>query len=683
MTNASLSRLLNPRSIALFGAGDWTDAVAAGARKIGYRGEVWRVHPKRASTPETTYYRSAADLPAAPDCSFLAVPAAELPATAGALAERGAGALVCFSSGFSETGTPQGTALAQALQDAAGGMPFIGPNCYGMVNFFDRVALWPDQVVGHSPDRGIALICQSGTIALTLMFNDRSLPIGYLISVGNQQRLAAEDLIEALSADPRVTAIGLYLEGIKDAARFAAAVQTARERRKPIALLKTGRSAAAARTAHSHTGALTGSDALFDTFCQQAGIARCNTLGELCETLKLLHAGGPLTGRRVIVIGASGGDMAMTADLAEPLALEFPPMAERTAAPLRTLLGDRVTIANPFDMHTYTWFDHAAMRSIFDHVLAADVDAVAFMLDCPPEGSDDSTWVPVIDQFIAASAHAAPRAAMLASLPETLNRRIRERCIAGGVVPLQGLGEGLLALQHGAAVAAAWQRPFPQLQLTGNPAGASREIGEYAAKQRLARHGVAVPKSACVPAAEAGAAAERLGFPVAIKIADPTIAHKSERGGVRLGIDSRAAAEAAATELATLSADLLVEGMVTGAVAEMLVGVVSDAQFGQVLVLGSGGIQAELWRDTVRLLPPWTPESIDAALRQLRCWPLLQGFRGRPAADVPALVAAIAAIAAHASAERATLLELEVNPMIVLAAGRGAIAVDALIRERT
>lgn len=682
MNPAALAPLLNPRSIALLGSTDWTDAVAAGAGKIGYRGAIWRVHPRRESTAQKTYYRSVEKLPGVPDCAFLAMPAADAPATARALAARGCGALIGFCSGFSELGTAEGAALSEELRRAAGTLPYLGPNCYGMVNFFDRVALWPDQVVGESPQRGVALICQSGTLALTLMFNDRSLPIGYLITVGNQERLAAEDLIEALCADKRVTAIGLYLEGIKDMARFARAAKLARECRKPIAIIKSGRSAAAARTAHSHTGALTGSDAVFDAFCQQAGIARCDTLAELCETLKLLHAGGPLAGRRVVVMGCSGGDMAMTADLSEPLALEFPAFDAATAVSLRALLGDRVTIANPFDIHTYTWFDHVAMRGIFDNVLGSDVDAVAFMLDCPPLGrADDSAFVPVIDEFIAAAAGARPRAAMLASLPETLNLSIRKRCIAGGVVPLQGLDDGLKALQHGAAIAAAWHRDFPVIEPSAPPTGQARVIGERAAKTRLAEFGLRVPAAVVATAAAAAAAAQSLGFPVAMKITGSDLAHKSDRGGVVLNIRSLPEAELAARNLGALAPELLIEKMVEGGIAEILVGVISDPQFGQVLVIGGGGIQAELWKDTVRLLPPWTRESIAAALPGLKCWPLLCGFRGAPAADVDALTGALLAVAGYASAHRATLVEMDVNPIIVCRAGLGAVAVDALIRE--
>jgi acyl-CoA synthetase (NDP forming) len=223
--------LIAPRSIALIGASAWTDAVAAGNAVLGYQGTVWRVHPTRPSTSSTTFYRSVAELPSAPDAAFIAVPNLEAPAVAGALAARGAGGFVCFTSGFSELGTDTGRRLTRELVDNAADLPFFGPNCYGFVNFFDRAAMLPDQVVGEPIERGVAVICQSGTISLTLSFNERSVPIGYLFSVGNQTRLAVEDLIEILCDDPRVTAFGLYLEGIKDAERFARVADKARRAR--------------------------------------------------------------------------------------------------------------------------------------------------------------------------------------------------------------------------------------------------------------------------------------------------------------------------------------------------------------------------------------------------------------------------------------------------------------------
>ncbi|HET7758060.1 MAG TPA: CoA-binding protein, partial [Steroidobacteraceae bacterium] len=348
MKPGAMQRLLAPRSLALIG-GAWTDAVAAASHAVGYRGELWRVHPSRESTAAQPYFRSVGELPGVPDAAFVAAPNREVPAIAAALAARGAGGFVCFASGFSESATDEGRRLTEALLESAAGLPFLGPNCYGFINFFDGVALWPDQVVGKRRERGVALICQSGTIALNLLFNQRSLPIGCVLTVGNQTRLAAEDLIELLAGDERVSAFGLYVEGLKDAARFAAAAAAARAAGKPIALVKAGRSAAAARTAHTHTGALAGADAAFDALCREAGIARCESLATLCETLKVFHCGGPLAGRRVLVMGASGGDMAMTADAARGLGLEFPPLPAAATARLGEILGERVPLANPLD----------------------------------------------------------------------------------------------------------------------------------------------------------------------------------------------------------------------------------------------------------------------------------------------------------------------------------------------
>ncbi len=685
-------RLIAPRSIALIGASAWTDAVAAGNRAVGYPGVIWRVHPSRPSTAANTYYRSVADLPAAPDAAFIAVPNQEAPSVAAALAARGAGGFVCFTAGFSETGGPEGARLTRELVQGAGTLPFFGPNCYGFVNFFDRAAMMPDQIVGASPDRGVALICQSGTIALTLMFNDRSLPIGCLFTVGNQTRLAVEDLIESLCEDPRVTAFGLYLEGIKDAAAFARAAARARAAGKPIAVVKSGRTAAAARTAHSHTGALAGEDSVFEAFCRQAGIARCDTLGTLCETLKLLHAGGPLPGRKLLVMGASGGDMAMTADVARSLDLEFAEIPPAQASTLRDLLTDRVTVANPFDIHTYLWFDPPALGRVFTTALASGYDAVGFMLDCPPElKADTASFDAVIDVFIAAARGAPSRAALISSLPETISARIRTRCLEGGVVPLQGQREALEALALAGGIGRAWHDgAAPQLQIPPRPASAAppdrgesiHTLNEAEGKEALAAFGVPVPHGRVVDIAAVADAAAALGFPVVVKALGSHLEHKSEVGGVVINVRGRDDAAAAAARLASLSDRCLVEEMTTDGIAEMLVGIIVDPQFGQVLVLGAGGVLTELLADSESLLPPWTRESVAAALNRLTAARLLRGYRGKPPGDVPALIEAVLGIARFAAANLSTLVEIDVNPVIVRPAGLGVVAVDTMIRLR-
>jgi acetyl-CoA synthetase len=680
----NIHRLIAPRSIVLIGAGAWTDAVAAGNTAIGYSGALWRIHPTRPSTAETTYYRSVADLPGVPDAAFIAVPNHEAPGVAGALAAHGTGGFVCFSAGFSETGTESGNLLTRELVGNAGALPFLGPNCYGFVNFFDQVAMMPDQIVGPPVERGVALICQSGTIALTLMFNHRSLPIGCLLTVGNQTRLAVEDLIETLCEDARVTAFGLYLEGIKDPERFARAAALARAAGKPIPVIKSGRTAAAARTAHSHTGALAGADEVFEAFCRQAGIARCDTLATLCETLKLFHLGGPLPGRKVLVMGASGGDMAMTADVSRDMNLDFAPLPSERAASLREVLTDRVTIANPFDIHTYLWFNPPALKRVFSEVLNSGYDAAGFMLDSPPEGQADSAaYDAVIDVFIEAAHGASTRAALIASLPETISARIRRRCLEGGVIPMQGQREALEAISLAGRVGAAWTgNPSVNLHL---PPSATASFGvyaldEHAGKAALAEFGVRTPRGKLVPALAAAEAAHALGFPVVIKASGAHLEHKTEMGGVVLNVRTEAEARSAAERLAKLSDTLLVEEMFTDGVAEILIGVIVDPQFGQVLVLGAGGVYTEILSDSVSLLPPWTRGSVETALQRLTIARLLGGYRGKPAADVDALIDTILGVARYAADNLAALVELDVNPVIVRPAGSGAVAVDTMIR---
>ena len=682
MSLRDIKRLLVPRSLALIG-GAWADAVEAGNRAIGYAGQVWRVHPTRPSTATATYYRSVAELPGSPDAAFVAVPAREVANVAAALHRRASGGFVCFAAGFSETGTAEGLQLTQELIASAGNLPYFGPNCYGFVNFFDRVALWPDQVVGPPLDRGVALICQSGTLALTLMFNDRSVPIGYIFTVGNQTALAVEDLIELLSHDERVSAFGLYIEGIKDAPRLARAAAIARAAGKPIAVVKAGRTQAAARTVQSHTGSLAGADVVFDAFCRQAGLARCDTLATLCETLKIFHAGGALAGRRVLIMGASGGDMAMTADLARDLALEFAPIPPKVGARLREILTDRVTIANPFDFHTYIWFDRVALRAMFTAVLRSGFDAVGFVLDCPPEDkADSSAFIAVIDEFIAAAAGAPSRAALIASLPETLPATVRARCLAAGVVPLQGQREALEALSLAGAVAETRGSTMRELELRipAGKRGTARTLPEGEAKAALAAFGLGIPRSRLVARAEVASAAAALGFPVVVKIASAELAHKSDVGGVVLNVRTQAEATAAAERMSALAERFLVEEMITDGVAELLVGALVDTQFGLTLVIGAGGVLTELLQDSVSLLPPFNETSIATALERLTVHKLLRGFRGRPLADVPALVQAIVAVGRYAEANLDSLFELDVNPVIVRPAGAGAVAVDALIR---
>jgi acetyl-CoA synthetase len=325
---------------------------------------------------------------------------------------------------------------------------------------------------------------------------------------------------------------------------------------------------------------------------------------------------------------------------------------------------------------------------VFSEVLHAGYDAAGFMLDSPPpHQADPAAYHAVIDVFIEAARAAPTRAALIASLPETLSEAVRLRCIDAGVTPLQGQREALEALSLAGAVGAAWQGGQPvRLQLPPTADSVSSEIyalGEHEGKTALARCGVNVPRGRVVATALVAEAAAALGFPVVIKASGAHLEHKTEVGGVVLNVRTAADAHSAAMRLSTLSDTLLVEEMCTDGVAEILVGVIVDPQFGQVLVLGSGGVFTELLADSVSLLPPWTFESIASALKRLTIARVFGGYRGKPAADVDALINAILGVARFASENVAALIELDVNPVIVRPKGKGAVAVDALIRMKT
>ncbi len=675
-----MQRLLRPKSIALLG-GKWVDMMHEQNRKLGFRGSIWHVHPTRPATAEHTFYRSIGELPGVPDAVVVGIPREATVAVMPELVAAGVGGAVCYASGFAETGSDTGREMTERLVASAGELPFLGPNCYGFINYLDGVALWPDHVATRRAERGVALICQSGTIAYTLTANQRSLPMGYVVTVGNQSRIHVEHLMDFVLDDPRVTAVGIYVEGIKDLRAFIAAAEKARAKQIPIALVKAGRSEVAARATVSHTASLTGADDLYDALFRRLGIARCESLAELCETLKLLHCCGALGGNRLGAMGCSGGDMAMLADTAEPLGLDLPEIPAAPAEQLKITLGERVTISNPLDYHTYIWTDETRLRECFGAMLDAGFDATALVIDhSDPETCDISSFVTVLEQFLAMAKARRVAAAVLASLPETLPRAQREQALASGVAPLQGMPEGLRAIAHAAFIGATRGQSAPRL--IEAPAGreSTTSLGEAAAKAMLEAAGIAVPRARLVALEDAPAAAREIGFPVVVKACAPGLLHKTEAGGVALNLRNADQVMAAIERMSALGPEVLVEEMVTDGVAEALLGVVVDPQFGPVLVIGSGGILTELLADSAPVLFPVDEAAVTRAIDGLKLAPLIAGFRGQPAGDRAALTQACVRLAALAEREAARLVELDVNPVIVRPAGRGVVAVDALVR---
>ena len=349
----SLDRLLRPKSIAVLGA-VWARNVIEQCGKMGFAGPVWPVHPTKPEIGGLRAYASFADLPGVPDAVFVGVNRHATIGVVAELAAMGAGGAICFASGWTEAGEP---ALQAELVAAAGEMPILGPNCYGLINYLDGALLWPDQHGGRRVDRGVAILSQSSNIVINISMQKRGLPMAYIACLGNAAVVGLAELAGAMLDDPRVTALGLYVEGIDDAGAFAALAQRARAAGKGIVCIKSGKTLQSQAAAASHTASLAGGGAASSAYLRQIGVAEVATPAELIETLKVLHIHGVGMGKRLCSLSCSGGEAGLVADLAAPLALEFAVPSTGVKARLGEILGPIVTIANPLDYHTFIWGD--------------------------------------------------------------------------------------------------------------------------------------------------------------------------------------------------------------------------------------------------------------------------------------------------------------------------------------
>ena len=663
---ADLRRLLSPRSIAVVG-GAPAERVVAQCLKLGFDGPIWPVHPRRTDLAGVPTVPSLADLPGVPDAVFLGVNRHLTVEAMRTLSAIGAGGAVCYGSGFAETGDGD---LQTELLDAAGDVPFFGPNCYGFVNTFDRVALWPDEHGCGRFERGAAIVSQSGNVGVNLTFQQRGLRLGSMITVGNQASLGSEDAIEALLDDPRITAIGMFLEAVRDPQHFARVAARAHAQGVPLVALQTGRSAAGAAIATSHTGSMAGRAAAYDAMFERYGVATVRTPAELLETLKVLDIGGRLDGPRVVSLSCSGGEASLVADRAEATGLRFEPFADAQRERIEATLTELVSVSNPFDYHTFMWGDRAAMGACFTAVMDGPHDATMLVLDAPPSPDNDpSSWYVAADALADAADATGKRAVVVATLAECLNEPFREHIATRGLTPMLGLGEALTALDAAARVGRRCDPPHAAVEAAMRTA----LVNEADAKQRLRGLGLPVPAGEVVPREGVLAAAQRVDYPITLKALGH--AHKSEAGAVKVGLRDEAALAAALDAMPGTEAGFLVESTVTDVVAEVLVTVRRDAPVGWLVSIGHGGVTTELWSDVTHLLAPVTHAEVATALTRLRSYPLLTGFRGRPAADVDALVDLIVRLTD--AVVGSDVVEVELNPVLV--GTRGATAVDALL----
>ena len=664
-----LSRLLNPRSIAVIG-GAPAARVVEQCQKLGYTGKIWPVHPTKKEMHGITCYASLADLPGVPDAAFVAVNRHLTLDAISQLSAMGAGGAVCYASGFAESGDVE---LQDELVVRAGELPILGPNCYGYINALDGIALWPDEHGCLPVSHGVGIISQSGNVGINLTMQQRGLRMAYMVTVGNQAGGGVEDALQSFIDDERVTAIGMFIEAIREPIRFAQLAQLAYNKGKRIVALQTGKSEAGALIAASHTASLAGNRQAYAALFDRCAVATVETPTELVETLKMLDNGGVLSGYRLASLSCSGGEASLIADMSECTNLKFDPFPDEQTARIEATLTELVHVANPFDYHTFMWGDRPAMTATFSETMRGDHDATLLLLDAPPrEDHDASSWLVAAEAFADAAKATGRRGICVATLPECFSESMRTSILSLGLNAAQGLRETLVALDRAAWLGTHSPQPLPA---EVRAPGATALVDEANSKTMLASWGVRVPQGARCTRDNVASEAQRIGYPITLK--GLGLAHKSEAGAVAVGLADETQLRASVNAMPAEIAEFLVEQTVTGIVAEVLVSIRRSAPLGWLITIGAGGVLTELWRDTTCLLAPATAQDIQDALARLRIAPILNGYRGKPAANIAALVDTIITLQQHVVGS--SLAEVELNP--VLATTTSAVAVDALIIE--
>ncbi len=699
----NLRRLLAPRHIAFIGGADAAYCARQAARS--FSGPVWGVNPQRSELGGQPCYAKVKDLPAAPDAVFLATPRAAAVQVVGDLNAMGAGGVACFTAGYGELGQA-GKQAERELVQAAGDLALVGPNCYGVISYASNAVLWP--FAACPPVRqagGIALIMQSGMIAANLAINQRSAPLAYVISAGNQGMLAIEDYIEALVDDANVSAFGLYMEGMVSVENFAAAAAKALAAGKPIVLLKAGRSAIGGQLTVSHTGSLSGADQAHQALFDQFGIVRVDSPEVLLETLKFMTISGIPRGNRIAAFTCSGGDGLLVADYCEGKNLQLPRPSRAVAAALAGWLPDIATVSNPLDYTTPLWGSADMLPRVFEAALQDEYDAAIFIQDYAPDhiGADNTHYITDAKSYIEATRNAGIPAAICSDLSENMDKSAREMMLGLGVTPLQGIDRGLDAIRNACDYAAHRCRilahgsneTFHTVAAANCSESEIRLLNEWQSKQKLKAFGLPVPDGLLLPARAGGpeqapgalsGIAQKIGFPVAVKLVSEQLAHKSDFGAVALNLHTEDEVAGGISRIRNAVAEAkveceiqgyLVEAMVENVIHELLVGIKRDAQFGMVMVIASGGLWVELIRDAQTLLLPTNEHRVKYALSNLKCYPLLCGYRGGPQCDMDALVGAISGLADFAEANAGTLIAMDINPLMALA--DGVVVADALL----
>ena len=696
LPRAAITKLLAPRTIAVVGASDKPGAlgatVIANLDRNGYAGDIYPINPKRETIGARACLPSIEALPQGVDVAVLAIPRSGVLDGLRALARRGVGAAIIFAAGFAEGG-PEGAAEQAEIAAiaAATGMVIEGPNCLGLVNHVAATPLTFVETLCIAPKgaRAVGIVSQSGAMAAVLSTTllARQLPVSYSVSTGNEAASGVEDYVGWLIDDPDTHVIAMIVEQFRKPARFVELARAARRTGKPVVLLHPGKSEAARHSAATHTGAMAGDYQLMRAKVARAGVIFAESLEELGDIAEILTRCPPLTHPGTAVLGESGAFKALTLDLAEAIGLTLAPLGDDDSPALRAALPPFVPVSNPLDItaqglsqpEIYT----ETLRALFDDARVGAV--VAGIIQSDPVTAQIK--VPAILKAIEGG-YAKPL--IFAGLDEGADMPAHFiAALRGAGVPWFPTNEramrAMAALSAHAALglddAAPSPTPLPGL---GEAVGM---VPEYRAKALLAPLGVPFPAGTFAASAEAAiAAADALGYPVAMKAQAAALGHKSDAGGVMLNLASAEQVGAAWTKMhdnvAQYDRSINLDGVLIEAMGkrgvEMIVGAKNDPEWGPVVLAGFGGVTAEILADVRLFTPDMGEEAIIASLMQLKSAALLAGYRGSPALDVAALARLIRRISAILLAEP-TLAEIDLNPVILHPKGEGIVALDALM----
>jgi acyl-CoA synthetase (NDP forming) len=685
----SLERMFRARSIALVGATErsaWSNMAFRNFERLGYQGRVHLINRRGGVIYGKNAATSCVAVGETIDAALMMVPVEVMGEAFADLQAAGVRNAVILAAGFAEAGgADRQHELLRQARDA--GLTLIGPNCLGFINYVDRVPLWSTPIRVPVVAGAIALISQSGATAsyITTFANEFGIGFSHVVSTGNEADLSVARVARYLVDDPATKVIALFVETVRDRAALIETAELARRANKPIIVFKVGSSEAAAKAAQAHTGSLVGDDRVFDAACQRHGIIRVRSIEDLVFTAELLARTGPIRRRALGALAISGGVCEIAADRAAvenvPLAL----LGADTQAQLQQVLPQFGTVHNPLDVTGAAVLDPSLFdRCVSAFVAESQVGLIACFSDVAADGPS-AVEKAMLTHIGAALSRGQTPGVVMSIAPRRVDEGVKARVDAARVHYLpSGVQHGLFAI--GAAFRwSAWLDAVDGAATVAPALSERRPASERETLEFLAQHGLPViPAVMAKTADEAAAAAANIGGEVALKIASPDIAHKSDIGGVRLGVcGDEAVTEAFRTIIANTQracADARIDGVIVSPMRsgglELFVGTLRDPQWGPVISVGLGGIWVEALRDTsLRLLPVSEADAL-AMLSELRGARLLDGYRGAPAVDRQAIARAVVQIGEAALALGPDLLSLEVNPL--LAAASGVEALDAL-----